>query len=214
MNDFSWTQIGAHIPRLSTRGCRRRLFGCFILLMLFLAGLCGLLFWLVRPSSAQSPASTAVYLVIDNSNSMFEMGGIGADPDLLRLDAARLFISYLGVDQNRAVHQCGVIFFGSQADVVVPLTPLTDDSRRAELFSLLGEPDRMGWSDHAEALALAHKQLRLAQPHGRSAIIFLTDGKPEWSNAPTAVEQAAYIARLKQISRELAASQTDLFMIL
>lgn len=203
-------------------GCRRQAYGCLLLLILLVLLLCSGLFMLAHSAAAQTmpavlqPAghqSLAVYLLIDNSNSMFEMSGIGSDPELLRLDAARLFISYLGVDAQ-IVHRCGVIFFGDEANLVVPLTPLTDAARRADIFSLLANPSRMGWTDHVAALTLAYEQLQVENPGGRSAIILLTDGKPEWSHTPSPVEQAQYTTRLQAVGERLAQAGIPLFLIL
>lgn len=66
------------------RGCRRVL-SCFTLLIviwLLLAGLC-LSVLLIRPVSAADAASQPlqVWLLIDNSNSMYDRDGLGSDPD-------------------------------------------------------------------------------------------------------------------------------------
>lgn len=213
MNIPTWLPYMEKMWRQRKRGCRRRVYGCLLLLLLGLLLLCGLLAWAIYPAAAQSAEPLSIYLLIDNSNSMFEKEGIGSDPDLLRLDAARLFISYLGVD-TQTVHRCGVIFFGSQAQVVVPLTPLTDEVRRAAIFSLIAEPPRMAWTDHVAALSLASSQLQLENPSGRSVIILLTDGKPEWGNHSTAEEAAEYRKQLTVISEQLAEANIPLFIIL
>ncbi|MBX3055851.1 MAG: VWA domain-containing protein [Anaerolineae bacterium] len=145
---------------------------------------------------------------------MFEMGGIGSDPHLLRLDAARLFLSYLGVDEPDQIHQAGIIFFGSIAETAVPLTPLTDDNIRAQLFVQIANPTRMGWTDHLAALELAQSQLSLLNSSHRPVIILLTDGKPEWSQTPDPVQQAAYITALENKGAELAAAGISLFIVL
>ncbi len=195
------------------QGCRRRAYGCLWLVLLAALLLCGFLFWATYSTKAQSADPLSVYLLIDNSNSMFEKKGIGSDPDLLRLDAARLFLSYLGID-SQTIHYCGIIFFGSQAQVIVPLTPLTDQQRRDEIFTLLVDPPRMAWTDHVAALQLAFSQLQTETPNGRSVIILLTDGKPEWDNTPTAEEIAEYQQQLTDMSEQLAEAGIPLFIIL
>ena len=142
---------------------------------------------------------------------MFEKNGVGADPDLLRLDAARLFIAYLGVDDRTLVHRVGVIFFGSRPEIIAPLTPLVNDQQRQELVARLQNPARLGWTDHLAALTQAQTELARA---ARPAIILLTDGKPEWDDAPDPAQQAAYIAQLRAKSGELAQANTPLFIIL
>ncbi|MFQ5419331.1 MAG: VWA domain-containing protein, partial [Anaerolineae bacterium] len=204
-----------HSRRRGCRGCRT---GCFLLFLLLAALICGVIFLFLPQTARAAPAlqtdslpPTHVFLLIDNSNSMFEKGGIGSDPALLRIDAARLFLAYLGVDEPDTPHQAGVIFFGSQAKTAVPLTLLTTDQQRAQLFAQIADPPRLGWTDHLAALELAQSQLS-ASP--RTAIILLTDGKPEWANAPTKTEQTAYVSALQTKSAELAQAGIPLFIIL
>jgi hypothetical protein len=143
---------------------------------------------------------------------MFDKNGVGSDPDLLRLDAARLFIAYLGVDDRALIHRVGVIFFGSQPETITTLTPLINDQQRQELTArLMANPARLGWTDPLAALALAQTELGRAQ---RPAIILLTDGKPEWDYTPTPAQQTEYIAQLRAKSAELAQAGIPLFIIL
>ncbi|MCI0397387.1 MAG: VWA domain-containing protein [Chloroflexi bacterium] len=196
------------------RGCRRRFY--IGLALVILAGLlaCGLFGWLLsQVEAAESPPPLSVYLLIDNSNSMFEKGGIGSDPELLRLDAARLFISYLGVDDSQTIHRCSVIFFGSEAAVAVPLTPLTGSQARADLFALIADPPRMDWTDHLAALALAQEQIRQNEAAGHPVVVLLTDGKPEWDGGAP-VDQESYLAQLQSQGEQLAAAGIPLFIIL
>lgn len=216
---MKWNQTHkslVNIP-IGRRGCRRWRIGCFFLIFLFFVAACGLLALLFYPRSAEaafSDSPLAVWLLIDNSNSMFEKDGIGSDPDLLRLDAARLFLTYLGIDERDVPHQAGIIFFGSEAETVVPLTPLTTEAQRAQLFAQIANPPRQGWTDHLAALDLAQVQLNALPPTTRSAVIMLTDGKPEWDNAPTEAEQTAYLTALQTRSEVLASNNTPLFIIL
>lgn len=197
--------------------------GCCLLVLFFAGTICWLLFWLLWPRDASatkmeevvaSDGPFAVWLLIDNSNSMFEMGGIGSDPQLLRLDAARLFLSYLGVDEPGQIHQAGIIFFGSTAETAVPLTPLTNDNSRAQLFAQITDPSRMGWTDHLAALELAQSQLGLLDSNQRPVIILLTDGKPQWSQTPDPIQQAAYVTALENKGAELAAAGISLSIVL
>lgn len=209
--------LGKFIPRKRPPGCRR-LFGCmtlFIMGMLLLMGLCLLAFF-VRPAAARQPVADpfSVWLLIDNSNSMFEKAGIGSDPDLLRLDAARLFLTYLGVDDISIQHQAAVIFFGSAAETAVPLTLLTHEEQRTQLFAQIANPPRQGWTDHLAALDMAQEQLNTLPPNQQAAIILLTDGKPEWSSTPSIEEQEAYQAALRTRSALLTRSHVPLFIIL
>ena len=94
--------------------------------------LCVALLALARRARAQGAGETPldVLLLIDHSDSMWEKGGVGSDPHLLRLEAAGLFVSYLGLDVCRADHRLGIIYFGTESRLVAPLTPLTDTARQ------------------------------------------------------------------------------------
>lgn len=221
MNSFFTTmaKIGGSVKesnRRRRRGCWLRILGCFGLLGLLLALLMLLAFAVVGKAGATevSPPreKLAVQLVIDNSNSMFDKGGVGSDSDLLRMAAARLFIEYLGVDDGRFHPTCGILFFGTQTRLVAPLAPLADGQQRASLVELLREPERMGWTDHLMALEAAHQGLGGVE--GRGAIILLTDGKPEWSEQPTPEERTAYLERLAILGRQLGDEEIALFIIL
>lgn len=214
--------IRIRLRRLSlpALGCRRRVAGCLLLLLLLLSAACALLFWLAQPAhtfQADPPSLTSplsVVLLIDNSDSMFARDGAGSDPDQLRLDAARFFISYLGVDDSRLTHQCSVVYFGSQTDVLFPLTPLTDASERERLLALLQNPPRLGWTDQAQALQQARRILDQAPPAARPVVILLTDGKPEWTPNATAAEQQTYARNLRAQAQALANAGIPLFIIL
>ena len=222
----TWRASLANLATRRRRGCRRRGLGCLGILLLLVLGACILLFLLTQRAQAAAPAAVAstaaptptpanlaVVLLIDNSNSLFEKGGVGSDPDLLRLDAARLFISYLGVDDSRQSHRCSVIFFGETAEIVVPLTRLTSQQQRQELFGRIQEPERMGWTNPVLALAAARTALT-TEATEQPVIVLLTDGKPEWTSAPTPDERQAYLAALVQESQQLAAAQIPVFVIL
>ncbi len=196
---------------LAVRGCRRRGIGCLLIICLLIGTLClGLTWFLSTQTAAAENAPLAVWLLIDNSNSMFEKDDIGTDPDLLRLDAARLFLSYLGVDEPDQIHKAAVIFFGSEAKTAVPLTPLTDDNQRSQLFSQIGNPSRMGWTNHLAALELAQTQLADLPPSHRPVIVLVTDGKSEDDTR----QQEEIIAALQAKSDALAATNIPLYIVL
>lgn len=199
------------------RGCRRRGIGCFLLLLFLVILLCGGLIWLIKPPGAAAESDNeplAVWLLIDNSNSMYEKSGIGSDPNLLRIDAARLFLSYLGVDEPDVVHRAGIIFFGTGADTAVPLTPLTNDRQRTTLFAQIADPPRLGWTDHLAALQLAQQEIHDSQGAGRPVVILLTDGKPEWPELSGVAAQNAYLKALQAQGEAFAAADIPLFIIL
>lgn len=192
------------------RRLRRRLVGCCLLIALGLLLACATVAYLAGRASAQTepPGATDVLLLIDHSNSMFER----SDPDLRRLEAARLFLTYLGIDSSRLRYRLGVITFGSEAHLVVPLTPLADETRRTELTGLLAGSSPLGWTDPAAALRLAAATLPGAA--GQQALVLLTDGKPELSSRATPAETAALVADLRDAARVLAQAGIPLFVIL
>ncbi|MBK8989884.1 MAG: VWA domain-containing protein [Chloroflexi bacterium] len=211
-----WSQVLLSRPK---RSCRRISIGCLLLFVLLFGGLCALFSLWLTPAEASSPDNFPprplhVWLLIDNSNSMYEMGGVGSDPDLLRLDAARLFLTYLGVDEPALIHQAGVIFFGSEAHVAVPLSRLTNDAQRAALLTEIVTPTRLGWTDHLTALQLAQAEIERAEGDGRSVIVLLTDGKPELSGSPLPVDAADYRDALQAQSDQFRQAGVPLFLIL
>jgi len=197
-------------------GCHRWGRGCLLFLVLIILLVCGLLFFIVTPrqASASGAEPLVVWLLIDNSNSMFEKGGIGSDPELLRIDAARLFLNYLGVDVTDVVHKAGVIFFGGEARTVVPLTPLMSEDQRLQLFEQIANPSRLGWSDHLTALDLVQGEIENMDITHQPAIILLTDGKPEIGGSQTEAEQAVYIAALQEKVDALIAEGASLYIVL
>jgi len=171
---------------------RHRIWGCClgIVFLLLLAALsCGALGWVAayRSGAASAPAVAPngydVYLLLDQSNSMWNLNGLGSDPDMLRVAAANLFLSYLGADDPGREHRAGVIYFGGASELVAPLTGL-DAASRAALSQQLADPVPIPWTDPAEALALAASELsQTADPGRRRAIVLLTDGQPAWEGA-------------------------------
>lgn len=180
---------------------------CLVVLLvaLFLCVvLCAAAAFLAGRANAQGaePLPLDVLLLIDHSNSMWDKGGVGSDPDLLRVQAANLFISYLGLDTARPENRLGVINFGGESALVVPLRPLNSGERRRDIRAAIADPQRMDWTDPLEALQLAHETLfpqRQRDPARQPVVILLTDGKPELSPAPSPEERVAYVADLRAL---------------
>lgn len=197
-------------------GWRQRLWGCCLLIIigLLLLGLsCGLGGWLLASRAGAQTAGYDVLLVLDHSTSMWNLGGIGSDPELLRVAAADLFLSYLGVDDPRRQHRAGVIHFGGKAYLAVPLTPL-ETATRADMRAAIARPTPIPWTDHLAALELAADTLRAARGSGRpQAIILLTDGEPAWEGA-TPATVAAYRQRLRNHIATLGQEGVALFVVL
>ena len=175
--------------------------------MLFLClALCALAVFLVGRASAQGaePLPLDVLLLIDHSNSMWDKDGVGSDPDLLRVQAANLFVAYLGVDTARIGNRLGVIHFGGESVLVAPLTLLDSTGRRQAIRAAIANPHRLDWTDPLEALQLAYETLfpepeDQRDPARQPVVILLTDGKPELCPAPSPEERAAYVADLRAL---------------
>lgn len=84
----------------SARGC------CLLLILLALLlalGACVAFGWgLARLTEAADRPALDVILVLDQSGSLWELGGVGTDPQGLRMEAARLFAAALGVERVEA----------------------------------------------------------------------------------------------------------------
>ena len=215
-NRFKNTRF--HLRRAT--GCRHRAMGCVLLLIILLMAACAVLFWAVYSARAyETPSSSStsplsLVLLLDSSDSMFERPQTGSDFSQTNLDAARLFINYLSVDHPRIAHQCSVILFGSHAETLFPLTPLTDADRRNDLLARLQDPPPMGWTDHVQALQQAQHILAQSPPAARRVIIMFTDGQPEWRANPTADEWRTYGDALRTQGEALSNAGISLFILL
>lgn len=176
-----------------------------LLIVLFLClALCALAVFLVGRASAQGAEHLPldVLLLIDHSNSMWDKDGVGSDPDLLRVQAANLFIAYLGVDTARIGNRLGVIHFGGESVLVAPLMLLNSTGRRQDIRAAIADPHRLDWTDPLEALQLAYETLfpepeDHRDPARQPVVILLTDGKPELFPALSPEERATYVANLR-----------------
>lgn len=196
---------------------RQRIFGCCLgafLFLLLLALACGAVGWMAASRAAAAPPEGLdVMLLLDHSHSMWSLNGLGSDPELLRVAAANLVLSYLGVDDPRRQHRAGVIHFGGVSELVAPLTPL-DDANRAAIRQRIADPVPIPWTDPAEALALAASELNAARlPGRRQAVLLLSDGAPAWAGA-TAADLSAYRQRLLAQIGEMGEAGVSVFAIL
>lgn len=184
----------------SARGCCLAIVALALLLLL---GACVALGWgVARWTEAAGEPGLDVLLVIDQSGSLWELGGVGTDPELLRMEGARLFAAALGVDGAAASYRLGAIYFGSRPTLLAPLTPLTGQAgqRAALLTALAADPQPMGWTDVNAALALAYDELFLsprAQDDTAKAVVLFTDGRPQSETLDNPAALATYIDALR-----------------
>lgn len=184
----------------TSRGC------CLIsvlIALLLIFGSCLALGWgLARLSEAAAEPGLDVILVIDQSGSLWELGGVGSDPDQLRMEGARLVATYLGVDDAAQDYRLGVVYFGSQPQLVAPLTPLVGQGsgRQQVLAALSQEPEPLGWTDIDAALAVAYQELfegQRALPGRATAVVVFTDGRPQTEAISSPAADDAYLDQLR-----------------
>jgi hypothetical protein len=187
--------------------------------MLFICiTLCVAAIFMVGRASAQETQALPLdaLLLIDHSNSMWDKGGLGSDPDLLRVRAARMFIAYLGVDAALTGNRLGVIHFGGESVRVVPLTPLESAEQRRAIQAAIANPARMGWTDPLGALRLVYETLfpqDRRDPARQPVVILLSDGKPELGAISSAEARAAYVAELRAVVERFREQACPIFTI-
>jgi hypothetical protein len=201
------------LKRVERRSC-----GCCLFLALaFLLLVAGLTFLIVKAARAESlPPAYDVILVSDQSTSMWDCDGIGTDPELLRVDATRLFINTLGADSS-ARYRLALLHFGGEVEQAAPLTDLADAAARAALLAAASQPQPMRWTDHLLALrAAAQLLVETGEPGSRRLIVLLTDGEPAPNPTIHGRPYAAteYLRELQGLAGELAQADTALAVVL
>lgn len=194
--------------------------GCLILSLLLLLLLVGALgyFLAERVDAAElpnppTPVTYDLVLLSDQSHSMSECDGVGSDPDLLRVQAAQLFISYLGADSGVGTYRLGLLHFGGSVQQVAPLTDVGDPGMRRQLAQAAENPQPIPWTDQLAALESARTLLaEQGRPDSRRVILLLTDGEPAWPDTITR-KVGDYRQALTGLAEELAQEQTDLFFV-
>ena len=188
--------------------------GCLMLLVVLVILLAGLLIVLLaQRAHAQSPPIYDIVLVIDQSGSMWDCGGAGTDPDQLRVDAAHLFINYLGADAGSSRYRLALLHFGGTTRLMAPLTELSDTAAREQLIIAASNPEPIGWTNPLAALQTARDLLHDgALPGSRRVVLLMTDGEPAWP-ADQPVDRTRYRQQLQQVAGQFAAEQTDLFLV-
>lgn len=183
------------------RGCCLAIVALALLLLL---GACVALGWgVAKWTEAAEEPGLDVMMLIDQSGSLWELGGVGTDPQMLRMEGARLFAATLGVDGAANSYRLGAMYFGSQPRLIAPLTPLTGpgNGREALLAALAADPQPMGWTDVNAALALAYDELFMserAEPDRLKALVLFTDGRPQTEALTTPAATQAYLDALHE----------------
>lgn len=187
-------------------------------LLALLALLATGLLW-TSPAAAQETNQLDVMIVVDNSTSMC-CPPIENDADEDRIQFARLFVNLLGVDQLETDYRLGFVFFGTDASLIAPLSPIAENAERDALLSAVGldedAPD-MGWTDVRRALNVARDELnRNGRPGAKQAVVLLTDGEPrlpDWPNEGFDDQQSAYMADLRTYIQNNWGDDVPLFTV-
>lgn len=202
----------------SFKKVERRSCGCCLFVTLgFLLLVGGLIFLIVRAASAAGlPPAYDVVLVSDQSPSMWDCDGIGTDPELLRVDAARLFINTLGADSS-ARYRLALLHFGGEVERVAGLTDLVDGAARQRLLEAASHPEPMRWTDHLRALQAGQQLLaETGSPDSRRLIVLLTDGEPapNPANYPAGYDATQHADALREAAADLARGDITLAIVL
>lgn len=190
-----------------------------VALVITAAGACTALGWgIARVTAAgATPAGLDVVLVIDQSDSLFELGGVGSDPDQLRMAAARVVAERLGDGGPLPVYRLGVVAFGTHAALHMPLTPLHAPDRRQAAADRLAHATPMGWTDVRAALRAAHDELHhgpRSEPAHQTAVILFTDGRPQTPDTGAPGAEEAYLDDLAAVVHALSGRGTAVFTVL
>lgn len=125
-----------------------------------------------------------VVLVLDNSGSMK-----ANDPSRLAVDAVRSFIG--GQTVNTRV---GIVLFSGSPELIVPLIPVTDESRDRFAAGLEGLDYSGQWTDTAAAVERAIYELRNHARAGASRdIVLMTDGILDTGNEARDLEKTRWV---------------------
>lgn len=178
----------------------------------------------VGVKSASGIPNLDIILVIDESGSMWQWSDPpGADyytnPEQgfpgWRVVAADLFADMLGVDQSGASHTLSIILFGTDAQQVAPLTPMSSQSERdAFKAALRTRHENMGWTDILEALQLARQELSRNGRHDAfPAVIFLSDGQYAIHEGMTDEEVAEANSAIRELVENEFVGQCPIYTI-
>jgi hypothetical protein len=166
----------------------------------------------VRAVNAQAPGYDVV-LVSDQSPSVWDCDGVGTDPKMLRVDAARLFVRYLGSD-SAADHRLALLHFGGKVEQIAALSPLADPADRERLAAAAADVHPIPYTDPLLALEAAESELAAASAGAtRRMIVLLSDGEPAW-DASRRLSDAAYRAALSALADRFATDQIGLVVVL
>jgi len=155
-----------------------------------LIALFGLILVLISPSFSQSqdktppPAKMDVMLVLDNSGSMKKN-----DPNLLVKKALESFLKSFSGDI-----QLGIVIFSEKAELVLPLTSVSQQGVSEKIAETLKRLDYRGkYTDIPAGIERAIYELKKGREDARKVIVFMTDGIIDTGNKARDEERTSWL---------------------
>lgn len=150
-----------------------------------------------RAHAVEDASNVDVVMVLDHSGSMKQN-----DPQNMRISAARLF-TQLAVNGD----QLGVVGMGDKASTRALLSLSAVDAGGTfawnSLQALEAPPELAQWTYMGEALDVAAGVMENAPKHNpQRAVIFLTDGKPTYTDADQADQERKFDAAVARLSAQ------------
>jgi len=143
------------------------------------------------------PTALDVGLIIDQSDSLWMMGGVGSDPQQLRMAAARMFAARLAVEPQWQA-RLGLVYFGTEAKLVLPLSSIDQPDTQQKINALTAT--KMGWTDIIAAVETAERELLASErtdPAHRKVLVIFTDGRPDTPQLGPPDALGAYLSDLE-----------------
>jgi len=173
----------------------RRIALLLLLVILLACVLCCAL--LHRALAAETRPGWDILFVIDSSNSM------PASYGALHAQTQELLVRYLDTMGQGPVHRVGLIRFGTEGHLELPLTDTAEVLEQRTLHDAWANADALGWTDPLQALDLAYETLAAAsrsRPARRQAVILVTDGEPALPTLNDAETRAAYTKAIRDLA--------------
>jgi hypothetical protein len=180
------------------RRFRRIVIGLLLLMLLTCVLLCVLVH---RVLAAEPKPGWDIMFLIDSSNSMAE------SYDAVHLQAQQMLVRYLDTVEQPVSDRIGLIRFGTEAQLEIPLTSTGDILAQGLLKEVWqSQATSLGWTDPRQALELAYAELYSSTrylPTQRQVVILVTDGEPATPFLSTPAAMQAYGVELQGIIRRM-----------